>query len=94
MPIWRARCIPTRVCIRQTAFLQWSNGSTTRCCGLDQIRHLEGRHNIHWLAPIVADAEAGFGGPLNVFELIKAWKKKLDDSTIARFQRELGAMGY
>jgi isocitrate lyase len=32
----------------------------------------EGRHHIHWLAPIVADAEAGFGGPLNVFELIKS----------------------
>jgi isocitrate lyase len=38
----------------------------------DQVRHLEGKHHIHWLAPIVADAEAGFGGPLNVFELIKA----------------------
>src|SRR6202023_3395596 len=38
----------------------------------DQIRHLEGRHHIHWLAPIVADAEAGFGGSLNVFELIKS----------------------
>src|ERR1700751_623964 len=38
----------------------------------DQVRHLEGRHHIHWLAPIVADAEAGFGGPLNVFELIKS----------------------
>ena len=38
----------------------------------DQIRHLEGRHHIHWMAPIVADAEAGFGGPLNVFELVKA----------------------
>jgi isocitrate lyase len=38
----------------------------------DQIRHLEGRDKIHWLAPIVADAEAGFGGPLNVFELVKA----------------------
>src|SRR6202043_3370856 len=34
--------------------------------------HLEGRHHIHWLAPIVADAEAGFGGPLNVFELVKS----------------------
>src|ERR1700745_2200508 len=40
--------------------------------GADQVRHLEGRHNVHWLAPIVADAEAGFGGPLNVFELVKA----------------------
>ena len=38
----------------------------------DQIRHLEGKHHIHWMAPIVADAEAGFGGPLNVFELVKA----------------------
>jgi isocitrate lyase len=39
---------------------------------VDQVSHLEGRHHIHWLAPIVADAEAGFGGPLNVFELVKA----------------------
>ncbi len=38
----------------------------------DQIDHLEGRDNTYWFAPIVADAEAGFGGPLNVFELVKA----------------------
>jgi isocitrate lyase len=38
----------------------------------DQIAHAEGRNEIDWFAPIVADAEAGFGGPLNVFELIKA----------------------
>src|SRR6516165_640057 len=38
----------------------------------DQIRHLEGKNHIHWLVPIVADAEAGFGGPLNVFELVKS----------------------
>ena len=50
----------------------------------DQIHHADGRSagrmdssrrgkiEIDWLAPIVADAEAGFGGPLNVFELIKA----------------------
>jgi len=38
----------------------------------DQIRHLEGRDHTHWMAPIIADAEAGFGGPLNVFELVKA----------------------
>jgi isocitrate lyase len=38
----------------------------------DQIRHLEDRHQVHWMAPIVADAEAGFGGQLNVFELVKA----------------------
>jgi isocitrate lyase len=38
----------------------------------DQIQHAEGRDDIDWFAPIVADAEAGFGGPLNVFELTKA----------------------
>jgi isocitrate lyase len=38
----------------------------------DQIAHSEGKNDIDWFAPIVADAEAGFGGPLNVFELIKA----------------------
>jgi isocitrate/methylisocitrate lyase len=38
----------------------------------DQIEHSEGRNGHHWFAPIVADAEAGFGGPLNAFELMKA----------------------
>lgn len=38
----------------------------------DQIYHAEGKHDIYWFAPIVADAEAGFGGPLNAFELMKA----------------------
>jgi isocitrate lyase len=38
----------------------------------DQIDWAEGRENTWWLAPIVADAEAGFGGPLNAFELMKA----------------------
>jgi isocitrate lyase len=38
----------------------------------DQIHHAEGKNDIDWFAPIVADAEAGFGGPLNVFELTKA----------------------
>src|SRR5450432_4438414 len=38
----------------------------------DEIHHAEGKNDIDWFAPIVADAEAGFGGPLNVFELIKA----------------------
>jgi isocitrate lyase len=37
----------------------------------DQIQHLEGAGNIDWFAPIIADAEAGFGGQLNVFELMK-----------------------
>ncbi|SFS63855.1 isocitrate lyase [Marininema halotolerans] len=37
----------------------------------DQIEHAEGGAKRDWFAPIVADAEAGFGGPLNVFELMK-----------------------
>jgi isocitrate lyase len=38
----------------------------------DQIHHAEGRAETHWFAPLVADAEAGFGGNLNAFELMKA----------------------
>src|SRR6266550_780570 len=38
----------------------------------DQIARVEGKNDVDWFVPIVADAEAGFGGPLNVFELIKA----------------------
>lgn len=38
----------------------------------DQIHHAEGKNGMYWLAPIVADAEAGFGGCLNAFELMKA----------------------
>ena len=38
----------------------------------DQLHHAEGDHSIDWLQPIVADAEAGFGGVLNAFELMKS----------------------
>jgi len=38
----------------------------------DQLNHAEGKDDIDWLQPIVADAEAGFGGVLNAFELMKA----------------------
>jgi isocitrate lyase len=38
----------------------------------DQIQHMEGKGGIDFFAPIVADAEAGFGGVLNAFELMKA----------------------
>jgi isocitrate lyase len=38
----------------------------------DQVARLEGRPGTEWLAPIVADAEAGFGGILNAFEIMKA----------------------
>lgn len=40
----------------------------------DQIEHMEGKASVPtWFAPIVADAEAGFGGPLNAFEIMKAY---------------------
>jgi isocitrate lyase len=38
----------------------------------DQIEHGEGKSQRNWFAPIIADAEAGFGGPLNAFELMKS----------------------
>jgi isocitrate/methylisocitrate lyase len=38
----------------------------------DQIEHAEGAGSRDWLVPLVADAEAGFGGPLNAFELMKS----------------------
>jgi len=37
----------------------------------DQIHHAQRKNGIHWFAPMVADAEAGFGGNLNAFELMK-----------------------
>ncbi len=39
----------------------------------DQIEHAEGGAKRDWFAPIIADAEAGFGGPLNAFEIMKAF---------------------
>src|SRR5579872_1383904 len=38
----------------------------------DQIDWSEGRNGTHWYAPILADAEAGFGGPLNAYELMRS----------------------
>ncbi|GAC1343708.1 MAG: isocitrate lyase [Acetobacteraceae bacterium] len=45
------------------------NAALRRC---DQIARLEGETGTYWMAPIVADAEAGFGGALNAFELMRA----------------------
>jgi isocitrate lyase len=45
------------------------NSALRRC---DQIAQMEGGDSTYWMAPIVADAEAGFGGPLNAYELMKA----------------------
>ena len=44
------------------------NNALLRC---DRIYHAEGNDGVDWVAPIVADAEAGFGGVLNAFELMK-----------------------
>ena len=38
----------------------------------DQIAHMNGQHDHYWMAPIVADAESGFGGTLNSYELMRA----------------------
>ncbi|HWZ83389.1 MAG TPA: isocitrate lyase [Terriglobales bacterium] len=38
----------------------------------DQVHHSEGNNDVNWFAPLIADAEAGFGGNLNAFELMKA----------------------
>jgi len=46
------------------------NKTLQRC---DQIEHCDGGVRRDWFAPIVADAEAGFGGPLNCFEIMKAY---------------------
>ncbi|HLT29687.1 MAG TPA: isocitrate lyase [Myxococcaceae bacterium] len=45
------------------------NAALTRA---DQIDHAEGNGGREWFAPMIADAEAGFGGPLNAFELMKS----------------------
>jgi isocitrate lyase len=52
------------------ALVQRINNALLRA---DQIAHAEGDDSVHWLAPIVADAEAGFGGALNAFELMKSF---------------------
>ncbi len=54
------------------AMVERLNNALTR---LDQIESLEGRGGTEWYLPIVADGEAGFGGALNVFELMKAMIK-------------------
>ncbi len=63
----------------------------------DQIDWSEGRDGTDWMVPIVADAEAGFGGPLNVFELMKSFIKAgaagvhLEDQLAA--EKKCGHMG-
>ena len=50
------------------ALVRRLNQALTRA---DQVEVVEGKHSVDWYLPIVADAEAGFGGPLHAFELMK-----------------------
>src|SRR5512143_3557349 len=58
--LYPANSVPTVVRAINNAFLR-----------ADQLHHADGQDSPYWFAPIVADAEAGFGGPLNAFELMK-----------------------
>ena len=63
---------PTRASTRPTRRRGTSSASTTRCCAPTRSPGPRAAtSDVHWLAPIVADAEAGFGGPLNAFELMR-----------------------
>src|SRR2546430_11831008 len=66
----------------------------------DQIHHAEGKNGIYWFAPLIADAEAGFGGNLNAFELLKAmieagpaWVHFEDQLSSAKKCAHLGGKG-
>ena len=69
----RRRCIPTSRSTPPIPAPSWRKRSTGRSQRADQIEHLEGGAKRDWFAPILADAEAGFGGPLNCFEIMKAY---------------------
>ena len=74
-PTSPARCIPTSRCTRSTRVPHGrASASTTRFMRADQIQRMrrQAATSIDYFAPIVADAEAGFGGVLNAFELMKA----------------------
>ena len=67
----RRTCIPTRASTRPTACRRSCGASTRRSCAPTRSSTRRARSTRYWFAPIVADAEAGFGGPLNAFELMK-----------------------
>ena len=68
----RARCIRTRVLYPADSVPDVVRRINNALLRADQIHHAEGKNGTYWFAPIVADAEAGFGGTLNAFELMKA----------------------
>ena len=72
MRIWLVRCILIRVSIHPIVFRRLYAKLTKRYSVPTRFSILKAAGDIDWFAPIVADAEAGFGGPLNVFEIMKA----------------------
>ena len=72
MPTSPGRCTRTSRCTRPTRCRRWCAASTTRCAAPMRSTTPRAMTRIDWLKPIVADAEAGFGGVLNAFELMKA----------------------
>ncbi len=69
----RATRTRTRASTPRTALPRSSSGSTARCCAPTRSHTPRATTRVHWLAPIVADAEAGFGGPLNAYEMMKSF---------------------
>jgi len=76
--LYPANSVPTVVRALNAAFMR-----------ADQIQTREGEGNVDWFAPIIADAEAGFGGPLNVFEVMK-WMIEAGASGV-HFEDQLAA---
>ena len=66
------RCTPTRASIPSNSRAARREAHQPGAAARRPDRHAEGKNGVDWFAPIVADAEAGFGGPLNAFELMKA----------------------
>jgi isocitrate lyase len=71
-PTATARCTPTSRCTRSTRCRKVVKRSTTPSSAPTRSSGAKARDDIDYFAPIVADAEAGFGGVLNAFELMKA----------------------
>ena len=69
-----SRCIPTRASTPPTRCPRSCAASTTRCGAPTRSSgpRTAARATRDWMVPIVADAEAGFGGPLNAYELMKS----------------------
>ena len=67
------KCILTSRCIRSIRFPRWVraiNNALRRCDQIARSRRAAS-DGTYWMAPIIADAEAGFGGPLNAYELMR-----------------------